>query len=170
VLDDIDAQLSDLKITPEERAVIVEPWVRMIRADFFFLFSRVVREYASIKASNLTAKTRGAEDDQGAFDAAIAHSALITPWSQQTSNFGAMERLESKSLSTVIDEYMPVKGGWLSEKELAAFETFKQELVRLNDDCAKKGGYTAEAADYYDRYKGEQAYKEKAKQLWEASR
>ncbi|WP_245570176.1 hypothetical protein [Bradyrhizobium ottawaense] len=100
----------------------------------------------------------------------MVHSNLITPWSQQTSKFGAMERLETKSLSTVIDEYMPAKGGWLSDKELAAFDTFKRELVRLNDDSAKKGGYTAEAADYYDRYKEREADKEKAKELWEASR
>jgi hypothetical protein len=169
VLDDIDAQLSDLKVTPEERAVIVRPWVGMIRADFFFLYSRVVREFATLKASDLTAEVRATES-QEARDADIAHSALIRPWSQQTSDFGAMERLESKSLSAVIDEYMPAKGGWLSDKELAAFEAFKLELVRLNDDCAKKGGYTAEAADYYDRYKGGRADKEKAMQLWEASR
>ncbi|OSJ32020.1 hypothetical protein BSZ19_20380 [Bradyrhizobium japonicum] len=165
VLDDIDAQLGDLKVTSEGRAVIVKPWVGMIRADFFFLYSRVVREFATLKASSFRAT-----QSQEATDADMAHSALITPWSQQTSNFGAMERLEVRSLSVVIDEYMPAKGGWLSDKELATFETFKQELVRLNDDCAKKGGYTVEAADYYDRYKEREADKERAKQLWDASR
>ena len=99
----------------------------------------------------------------------MAHSNLITPWSRQTDKFGAMERLETKGLTTVIDEYMPAKGGWLSDKELAAFEGFELELVRLNDECAKKGGYTAEAAEYYDRYKGRQLDSEKAKQIWEAS-
>ncbi|MCP1742388.1 hypothetical protein ABIF65_009914 [Bradyrhizobium japonicum] len=47
---------------------------------------------------------------------------------------------------------------------------FQRRLVRLNDDCAKKGGYTAEAANYYDQYAERQSDKEKAKQLWEASR
>jgi len=169
VLDDIDAQLSDLKVTPEERAIIVKPWVAMIRADFFFLYSRVVREFATMKASDLTAKIHATQSRE-AHDASMTHSDLITPWSNQTSKFGAMERLETKTLSTVINEYMPAKGGWLSDKELATFETFKQELVRMNDDCAKKGGYTAEAADYYDRYKEREADREKAKELWEASR
>jgi hypothetical protein len=45
----------------------------------------------------------------------MAHSALITPWSQQNSNFKATERLESKSLLSVIDEWMPSKSGWLSD-------------------------------------------------------
>ncbi|WP_245448792.1 hypothetical protein [Bradyrhizobium ottawaense] len=169
VLDDIDAQLSDLKVTPEERAIIVKPWVAMIKADFFFLYSRVVREFATIKASDLTARIHATQSRE-AQEASMAHSDLITPWSNQTSKFGAMERLERKSLAAVIDEYMPAKGGWLSEKELATFETFKLELVRLNDNCAKKGGYTPEASDYYDRYKEGQNDKAQAKQLWEASR
>ncbi|UGX97606.1 hypothetical protein G6321_00021710 [Bradyrhizobium barranii subsp. barranii] len=169
VLDDIDAQLSDLKVTPEERSVIVKPWVGMIRADFFFLYSRVVREFAALKASDLTAKIHATQSRE-ATDASMAHSDLITPWSEQTNKFGAMERLETKSLSSVIDEYMPAEGGWLTDKELSAFQAFKGELVRLNDDCAKKGGYTAEAANYYDQYAERQNDKEKAKQLWEASR
>jgi hypothetical protein len=56
VLDDIDAQLTDLKVTSEERAVIVRPWVRMIKTDFFALFTRVVREFATLKNRDLTAK------------------------------------------------------------------------------------------------------------------
>ncbi|GEC52218.1 hypothetical protein BEL01nite_12610 [Bradyrhizobium elkanii] len=162
VLDDIDAQLSELKVTPEERAVIVKPWVGMIRADFFFLFSRVVREFATLKASDLTAKVLATQSRE-AREAEMAHSALITQWFTETNNFGAIERLETRSLSTVINEYLPVKGGWLSDRELAAFATFERELVRLNDDCAKRGGYTAEAADYYDRYKERQNDKEMAK-------
>jgi hypothetical protein len=167
VLDDIDAQLTELKITPEERAVIVLPWIRMVRSDFFSLFSRVIREFATLKASDLVAKIH-ATKSQEANDASMAHSELITPWSQKNNNFQPFERLESRTLAAVIDEYMPGKDGWLSEKEISAIEVFKQEIVRLNADCEKKGGYTAEAAAYYDRYSERQ--KEKAKELWEASR
>jgi len=98
----------------------------------------------------------------------MAHSALITPWTQQRNKFKPMERLEVRSLSDVIDEYLPAKGGWLSDKELAAFESFKKELVRLNAESEKKGGYTSEASSYYDQFKEKQV--EKAKELWEASR
>lgn len=167
VLDDIDAQLTELKVTPEERAVIVRPLVQIIRADFFFLFTRVVREFATLKASDLTAKIH-ATHSQEANDASMAHSELITPWSKQTSNFEAMKRLESKNLSSVIDEWMPGKGGWLSDKELAVIDVFKQEIVRLNTDCEKKGGFTSEASEYFDQSAKREG--EKAKELWEASR
>jgi len=134
VLDDIDAQLRDLKVTAQERAVIVRPWVHMIKADFFFLFTRVVREFATLKASDLTA-TIHETHSQEATDASIAHSNLITPWSKKNENFRALQRLETTSLSTVIDDYMPSKGGWLSDKELAAIGVFKQEIIRL-DECS----------------------------------
>jgi hypothetical protein len=166
VLDDIDAQLTDLKVTADERAVIVRPWVQMIRADFFFAFARVVREFATLKASDFTAKIH-ATQSQEANEASMAHSALITPWSQQNSNFKAMERFESKSLLTVIDEWMPSKGGWLSDKELAVIDVFKQEIIKLSADSEKKGGYTPEASDYYDALSKREV--EKAKELWEAS-
>ncbi len=38
VLDDIDAQLAELKVTPDEIAKIQLPFVKMVRLDFFFLF------------------------------------------------------------------------------------------------------------------------------------
>ena len=79
-----------------------------------------------------------------------------------------MKRLESKKLSGVIDDWMPGKGGWLSDKELTAIDVFKQEVVGLNTDCEKKGGYTTEASEYLDHYSKRQD--EKAKQLWDASR
>lgn len=166
VLDDIDMQITDLKVSSQERAIIVRPWVDMIRADFFFLFTGVVREFAVLKSSDLTAKIH-ATHSQEATDASMAHSALITPWSQKNQNFDPAKRLEGKSLSDVIDEYMPSKSGWLSEKEIAALAIFKQEIIRLNADCEKKGGYTSEAADYYDTQS--KAQKEKAKELWNAS-
>lgn len=166
VLDEIDTQITDLTVTSEERAIIVRPWVQMIRSDFFSLFSRVVREFATLKSSDLTKKIHAAQS-QEANDAFLAHSVLITPWSKKNEKFSPFEHLESKSLSTVIDEYMPVEGGWLSDKELAAIDVFKQQIIQLNADCEKKGGYTAEAAEYYDKNAKQQA--EKAKELWSAS-
>jgi hypothetical protein len=43
-------------------------------------------------------------------------------------------------------------------------QNFKAEIVRLNADCERKGGYTSEAATYYDRYSGDQSI-DKARQL-----
>jgi hypothetical protein len=145
----------------------VRPLVQIIAVDFFSLYARVVREFATLKASDLTAKIH-ATHSQEATDASMAHSNLITPWSQKNNNFEPMKRLESKRLSGVIDDWMPSEGGWLSDKELAAIEVFKQEVVRLNTDCEKKGGYTTDASEYFDRHSQRQT--EKARELWDASK
>jgi hypothetical protein len=167
VLDEIDAQLTELKVTPRERATIVQPWVQMIKADFFFVFTRVIREIATLKASEFTHRLHTAPS-QEATDASIAHSERITPWSKKNSEFGGMERLKSQSLAAVIDQWMPSKGGWLSDKELAAIDTFKNEIIRLNDDSEKRGGYTPEAAAFYDGLFEREA--DKAKELWALSK
>jgi hypothetical protein len=72
--------------------------------------------------------------------------------------------LEKESLEDLLNEYMPRRGEWLNDKELAVMQKFKAEIARLNADCEKKGGYTPEAVTYYDRYSGDHSI-DKAKQL-----
>jgi hypothetical protein len=64
VLDDIDAQLKDLKATQADRAVIVAPWVRLIKADFFYIFTQTTRKFATIKASDLTDKIHATQSQE----------------------------------------------------------------------------------------------------------
>ncbi|QQO19445.1 hypothetical protein JJB98_05780 [Bradyrhizobium diazoefficiens] len=168
VLDDIDAQLVELKVTPDERAIIIRPWLKMIKADFFFLFTRVIRGIAPLKNKELVAAIH-ATTTQEATDASLAHSNLITPWSKKTNaDFKAMDRLENKSLSAVIEEWMPERGGWLSDKELAAVDVFKKEILKQASESEKKGGYTREAAEYFDALQKREA--EKAQEIWDASK
>jgi hypothetical protein len=167
VLDAIDGQLEDLKITPAERGVIVAPWVRLIKADFFYIFTQTTTKFATIKAADLTDKIH-ATQSQEAHDASSRHPDLITPWSKRTDEIRLFERIDSESLETLIDDYLPKSGEWLTDKELAAFQRLKAEIVKLNLDCEKKGGFTPEAAEFYDKYAEDQ--KEKAQEVWVRSR
>ena len=99
----------------------------------------------------------------------MAHSKLITPWSKKTNaGFKAMDRLENRSLAEVIDEWMPEKGGWLSDKELGAIAVFKAELLKQVADSKKKGGYTRDAANYFDALSKLET--EKSQEIWSASK
>lgn len=60
VLDEIDNQLAELKVSPEELADIQRPFVKMVRLDFFFLFQGVLRQYATIVATELAANVHKA--------------------------------------------------------------------------------------------------------------
>jgi hypothetical protein len=175
VLDEIDSQLAELdaltklKVSPAELAEIHRPFVKMVRLDFFFLFQRVLSEYAGIINSGLIANIHAAKDDPSAATAAsMRHSELMTVWTKRTRRddprADPSADLEKAPLEDVLNEYMPRRGEWLDGKELAAVQKFKAEIVRLNADCEKKGGYTAEAATYYDRYAGDHSA-DKAKQL-----
>jgi hypothetical protein len=72
--------------------------------------------------------------------------------------------LEEQTLENVLNNYIPKSGEWLDNKELAVIQRFKAEVLRINADCEKNGGYTSEAASYYDRYSGDHNI-DKAKQL-----
>ena len=121
------------------------------------------REYEAFTTAKIHAT-----QSQEAHDASHKYSDLITPWSKRTDEIRFFERLDGETLGALIDDYLPKSGEWLTDKELAAFQRLKAEIVRLNADCEKKGGFTAEAAEFYDKYAEDQ--KDKAQEVWDRSR
>jgi hypothetical protein len=164
VLDEIDNQLAELKVSPEELADIQRPFVKMVRLDFYLLFQGVLRQYATILNTELVADVHAAKDPNAASAVVMRHSELITAWTRRTQKENPSADLEKESLEDALNEYIPKGGEWLNEKELAIMQKFKAEILRLNAACEKKGGYTPEAVTYYDRYSGDHNI-DKAKQL-----
>lgn len=164
VLDEIDSQLAELKVSPEEIARIQLPFVKMVRLDFFFLFQGVLNQYASIINSKLVDDVHHAPDPSAASAIVMKHSDLIMAWTKRTQKDDPGADLGKESLEDVLNAYVPKSGEWLSDKELAVVQNFKTEIIRLNSECEKKGGYTAEAVTYYDKYSGDHNI-DKAKQL-----
>jgi hypothetical protein len=81
----------------------------------------------------------------------------------------AFARIGAVVSMRVEDYFANRKRWWVASTRKAASATprlqkFKAEIARLNADCENKGGYTAEAATYYDRYSGDHSI-DKAKQL-----
>jgi hypothetical protein len=164
VLDDIDAQLAELKVAPAEIASIQRPFVKMVRLDFFFLFQGVLNQYATLINAKLQNDVHRAQDPSVASGLVMKHSDLITAWTKRTQNENPAAGLENESLEDLLNAFVPKRGEWLSDKDLAVIQKFKSEIVRLNADCEKKGGYTSEASTYYDRYAGDHNV-DKAEQL-----
>jgi hypothetical protein len=164
VLDDIDGQLAELKVSQAEIANIQLPFVKMVRLDFFFLFQGVLNQYAGLVNAKLMNDVHTAPDPSVASGLVMKHSNLITAWTKRTANENPAASLESESLEDLLNAYIPKQGEWLSDKDLIVIQKFKGEIVRLNADCEKKGGYTSEASTYYDRY-GRDHNVDKAEQL-----
>jgi hypothetical protein len=152
VLDQIEDQLTELKVAPQQRTDIQRPFLKMVKLDFYFLFSGVLMQYAKLLNDQLVSNVHTAQDASVASRAVMHHSELITAWQKRTYNENPAADLEHQSLEGFLDGYMPKTGEWLNDNDLKALEKFKAEVVRLNADCEKKGGYTAEAAEFYDRY------------------
>jgi hypothetical protein len=113
-LDEIDNQLAELKVSPEELAEIHRPFVKMVRLDFFFLFQNALSEYARIINERMVADVRAAKDDPS-----TANAELITAWTKRTRKDDPSADLEKESLEEALNEYMPRRGEWLNDKELA---------------------------------------------------
>jgi hypothetical protein len=164
ILDEIDKQLAELNVSAEELADIQRPFVKMVRLDFFLLFRGVLNQYATIVAAEMTAEIHKAKDASLASAVVVQHSELITAWTERTREEALATNLEREPLEDVLNQYIPKSGEWLNDKELVIVRKFKAEIVRLNADCEKKGGYTPEAVTYYDRYSGDHNI-DRAKQL-----
>jgi hypothetical protein len=163
-LDAIDAQLVGLKVPPNEIADIQRPFVKMVTLDFFFLFQGVLGQYAALINSKLVDDVHHATDPSAASAIVMKHSDLITAWTKRTQKENPAAELDKESLENLLNDVVPKSGEWLTDKELGVIQRFKLEIVRLNADCEKKGGYTTEAATYYDRYSGDNNI-ERARQL-----
>jgi restriction endonuclease Mrr len=83
VLDEIDKQLAELKVSPGELANIQRPFVKMVRLDFF-LFQGVLNQYAGILNAKLVADVHEAKDPSAASAVVMRHSDLITAWTKRT--------------------------------------------------------------------------------------
>jgi hypothetical protein len=148
VLDQIDAQLTELKISSEDRVIIQKPFVEMMKLDFFFLYSGVIDKYAGLINQKLVDDAHSSQNAA----AVMRHSELITAWSDRAHRTEAAADLKRLSLEEKLNDYTPIRGEWLGDRDLDVIDKFKREIVRLNAECEKKGGYTKEAEEYYDRY------------------
>jgi hypothetical protein len=103
VLDEIDTQLAELKVSAQQLAEIQRPFVKMVRLDFFSLFQGVLSQYAGILNSGLTDAVHKARDPSVAAGLAMRHSDLITAWSNRTRKDDPAADLEKQSLEDMLN-------------------------------------------------------------------
>jgi hypothetical protein len=152
VLDDVAAQLKDTKAKPAEIEQIQKPYVQMITLDWYFLYKAVLREYATLRYSALgiRAQQKPTPENVAARD---AHSDRITKWTARTNDPNPFLRLVNSTLDAELERVVPKEGEWLDQDEREIAKDLKTTLVKLNADCEKKGGYTDQAAAYFDKYR-----------------
>ncbi|XSC46994.1 hypothetical protein ACF1BQ_016105 [Bradyrhizobium sp. RDT10] len=146
LLDDVDKQIREFKVTEDERLRIVQPVVNMLKYDFFLGYRQIVYDYAGIRYGILVENARNEAPESRAMR--DAHSDGMSKYNKRVDLDEVWRRLDSFNFGEELNVLTPTE--WLNEEEKAIAADFRSKLVRIVAECEKKGGYTAEAAQLQD--------------------
>ena len=149
VLDEVDRQLADLNVSAEERRALQRPYVQLIGFDFYMLFTRLLDRYGGWKGDDLL-KQLNANNTEETRRAREAFSKAFSEWRKRALGNNVYGRRNVYKFDEEITRVAP--DDWLDERERKAAAVLRAQMVRMFADCETKGGYTAEAAQFYDRY------------------
>jgi len=163
ILDEVDAQLTDLNVTPQERKAITRPYTQMIGWDFYMLYARIFDRYLNWKNNDLVRRLNANQTEENK-KAVQEFPAKLSAWRSLAFADTLFGRLNTFKFADELKRVMPTT--LLDEREQRAAKAFTAQLVRMAEECEKKGGYTTEAADFYDHYHDLGGYDEKIKELF----
>lgn len=163
ILDEVAAQLTDLNVTESERKAITRPYTQMIAWDFYLLFMRTFDRYLNWKKDDLV-RRQNVNQTEESKKAAQEFPAKQSAWRSLAFADGRFGRLDTFKFAEELRQVMPT--ALLDKREQRAAEAFAAQLVRMVEECDKKGGYTTEAADFYDHYHDSAGNDEKIKELF----
>lgn len=154
ILDDMNGQLLALNVSDAERREIAKPLVALIGLDLYLSYSNVMERFVfwkNIFANRALSANRTPE-------AAAEYqklSASIAEWRGLNAGKGPGDDLDNYDLRTYLVRDTPV--ALMSDTEKAAAETFRSQILAFYEGCVAKGGYTAEAATFFDSSIGNNA-------------
>lgn len=162
VLDEVDKQLADMEITPEERASTTKPFVQLIGIDFYYIYVVVMERYANVKSADVT---KAYEKDKSESNRAATQKFVDAQGRWMAVKGGAPSRdVNSFVFEEAINRAVPTE--WLNDQERVKAMAFAQQLISMFKACEKKGGYTPEAAEFVDNYRRPRGVDEKSRELF----
>lgn len=162
MVDEVDAQLRDLKVSADERKALTSTYVRLIGFDLYMTYVQTLQRYWQFKQQAMrqeAAKDSTNEDLKAELERL---GAGLREWKPDYQMFG---RLGTVSFDDEIKRVTP--SGWLGEREQRAVNSYRDEMLRLFKGVADKGGFTTEAAAYYDTYHDLAGQDKKIKELFD---
>jgi hypothetical protein len=163
VLDEVNKQLADLNISEQERRDIVRPYVEMIGYDLYIIYTRVFDRYLTWKGGELL-RQYSATHSPEAKKALEDFREKPGNWRSRAFGSDVWDGLNSAKLATRLEEATP--NTWLEPNEINAAGALRNDVIRLFKDCETKGGYTTEAADFYDKYHDTAGHDLKLKEMF----
>ncbi|WP_108523243.1 hypothetical protein [Bradyrhizobium algeriense] len=151
LLDDVDKQIREFKVTEEERLRIVQPVVNMLKYDFFLDYRQIIYDYAGIRYGILVENARNEAPETR--ELRDAHSDGMGKYNKRVDISEVWRRLDSFNFGEELNTLTPTE--WLNDDEKVVANEFRNKLVRIVAECEKKGGYTSEAAQLQDAITGD---------------
>lgn len=164
ILDEVDRQLSELNVTLEERAVAVGPYINLLGWDFYQMYVRTLERYVQSKYEDVARKLNHGEADFALRQKIDAWSTAQNNWRQRIFKDGLFARAQAGDLEGLLVDAFPKD--LLDDGETQAVDRYRSEIVRLFKGCVQKGGFTKEAAEYYDKFSDLGGYDKKIIELF----
>jgi hypothetical protein len=146
LLDDINKQLDEIGVSTDERTNISRPLIRMVGVDLYNIYVHVFDRYMTYSATELKRRF----EEPGVREAYTKLVEAQSDWRRRSLNQGPYFNIENYDFASELEKASPIAA--LESKDHAALDAFKKELIGLFAACEKKGGYTPEYANFYDRY------------------
>jgi hypothetical protein len=149
ILDEIDRQLVDLKVSADDRREISRTLVNLIGVDLFYNFRSTMEQVVSEKQRQLgqaTVQKEKTPESQSAYEKAIEQAAS---WRRELDKHYLIETFS-------LPDALIIPTNLLDEREQQIAKKFRDHFVTMFTECSKKGGYTSESAALIDNFNNDE--------------
>ena len=148
LLDEMDEQLEILKVNESDRAEFKKPYVRFIGFDFYQLYVRSIDYAVSRRGEELQAKLMLDPSNDNRAKAA-EFTAKASAWRARVAR-NSVEEMPIDGFRKFLHDNTPRDA--FSPEETVALDKLADEIADLFEASRRRGGYSKEAAEFYDRY------------------
>jgi hypothetical protein len=165
LLDEVDKQLSEMGMKPEERASIVKPYIQLIGTDLYFIYVQVMERLSKVKNAEVM-KAYETNKNETTLAAAQKFSDEVGKW-MASKGGGPYGDVNGYNFESTMRRAIP--HGWLSVQDQETAKHFAEQLIEMFKGCEKKGGATPETTAFIDKYRDLGGIDSKLKELFGVS-
>ena len=144
----MNEQLAAMNVGADERQEIQRSYVRFIGFDFYRLYHSAIDYALSRRMEALLAKAQVLPNDANK-TAAQEFNSKTSEWRSRTAR-ASLEEMPIEDFRKYLHDDTPVDA--FSPDETAALRKLADQIADLFDAARRKGGYTEQAAEFYDKY------------------
>ncbi|GAA0018537.1 hypothetical protein [Bradyrhizobium diazoefficiens] len=162
LVDQMEQQLEALNVSKQDRKEIARPLVRLIGLDLYYSFLQTMERYVHVREKDYTDQMRQHPEDQATKEAYQKHIFAVNDWRTQLDH--PYDDVDGYNLKSSLRRALPTP--WVNQQDAEAARKLADQIQTLFDDCAKQGGYTADAAKFIDRYGDTKGFNDQLKETF----